>query len=175
MNRRMKTVCKFCKTEYSLDSVPKGPVKCAVCGNTWTVQRPPRRNAWLTFIAACCALLAAGVFAVAVIAQHRIKIIQENPLIAEVSEINTVTDDSGIVRFVVSGQVHNRSDQIYGVPWIIIVSYDDSGKVVDRQRFMPPATLLDSGSNAKFMHVLSVPTQNVKKIAVELEKTGGGK
>lgn len=170
MNRRMKIICNFCKTEYNLDNVPKLPVKCAVCGNVWVVQKPPRKNAWLTFIAAICALLSAIVFAVAVMAQHKIKEIRENPLVAEVSEIKTVTDDNGIVRFMVEGSVHNRSEQIYGVPGIIIVSYDEKDNVLDKQKFLPPATLLDSGADAKFLHVLSVPVQGVKKIAVELEK-----
>ena len=171
MNRRMKTVCDFCKTEYSLDFVPKGPVKCAVCGHAWVVPRvQTKRNSLLTFIAAACALLAAIVFAVAVITQHQIKTIQEKPLVAEIGDINMVTGDDGVVRFSVNGRVINRSEQIYGVPWIIIVSYDEEGDVVDRQKFMPPATLLDSGGVANFSHILSVPTQNVKKIAVELEK-----
>ena len=105
MNRRMKTVCDFCKTEYSLDAVPKMPVKCAVCGNVWTVQSPVRRNTFLTFIAALCALLAAAVFAIAVIAEHQIKQVQEKPLVAEITEINTVVDEKGEVKEETSAEV----------------------------------------------------------------------
>ncbi len=170
MNRRMKTVCDFCKTEYSLDAVPKTPVKCAVCGNVWTVQSPVRRNTFLTFVAALCALLAAAVFAIAVIAEHQIKQVQEKPLVAEITEINTVVDEKGENRFVVSGVLHNRSGQIYGAPSLVIVSYDDEDMVLDKQKFLPPATLLDAGANVEFVHVLSVPTDNVKKIGVDLEK-----
>lgn len=169
MNSRMKTVCDFCKTEYTLPEYPKGPVKCAVCGNTWVVHRPAKKNSWLVFIASLCALLAAVVFAVAVVAQHQVKTIREKPLVAEIYEINTIEDDNGVLRFLVNGTVKNRSEQIYGVPNLFIISYDADGNIVDRQKFLPPATLLDSGADAKFLHVLSVPTEKVKKIAVELE------
>ncbi len=168
----MKTVCNFCKTEYSLDVVPNGPVKCAVCGNTWTVQRPQRRNPILVFIAALCALLAAIVFSVAVLYQNRVKEIRENPIVAEISEVTTDTDEVGVTRFVVSGRVVNRSEQIYGVPGLVVVSYDADGNIIARQRFMPSATLLDAGNEVKFSHKLSVPIANVEKIAVELEEQG---
>ena len=168
----MKTVCDFCKTEYTLDAAPTCPVKCAVCGHTWVVQRPQRRSPILVFIAALCALLAALVFAVAVLYQHQVTEIQEKPLIAEISEVTTDTDENGITRFVVTGRVVNRSEQIYGVPRLIVVSYDANGKVIECQRFMPSATLLDAGGNVKFKHTLSVPITNVEKIAVELENQG---
>ena len=173
MNYRMKTICDFCKTEYSIDAVPNMPVRCAVCGHTWVVPHPPRRSPWLVFIGALCALLAAIVFAVAVIAQNKITEIRENPLVAEIGEITTITGDDDITRFVVDGRVVNRSDQIYGVPGLIITSYGRDGILVDRQRFMPSATLLDAGAAVEFSHVLSVPIAGVDKIAVELEQTGG--
>ncbi len=165
----MKTVCDFCKTEYSLESFPKGAVKCAVCGNVWTVVKPIRKNAFLTFIAALCALLAAIVFAVVAVTKHQINVIEKEPLVAEIQEINTINDENGRERFVVSGIVRNRSEHIYGAPNLIINTYDENGKIIDRQKFLPPATLLDSGSVVNFGHILSVPTQNVKKISVELE------
>lgn len=168
----MKTVCDFCKTEYTLDAVPNCPVKCAVCGHTWVVQRPQKRSPILVFIAALCALLAALIFAVAVLYEHKITEIKEKPLVAEIGEITTTTDENGITRFVVSGRVLNRSEQIYGVPSLIVISYDANGKIIERQRFMPSATLLDAGSDVKFEHKLSVPIANVEKIAVELETQG---
>ncbi len=172
MNRHMKTVCDFCKTEYTLDAVPKAPVKCAVCGNTWVVHPPVRRNSILVFIAALCALLSAVVFAVVAISQHQIKTIREKPLVAEIQSIDTITDDNGVAHFVVAGNVKNRSEQIYGVPGLIVISYGEDDKIIDRQKFLPSATLLDAGAETKFLHVLSVPTQNVKKISVDLEKVG---
>ena len=168
----MKTICDFCKTEYSLDRVPNGPVKCAVCGHTWNVSMPPRRGSVLVFIAAVCALLAAVVFAVAVLYQNRVAEIQEKPLIAELVDVTTTTDDDDVMRFVVSGRVVNRSDQIYGVPGLVVVSYDSDDNVIARQRFMPPATLLDAGDDVSFTHVLSVPIDNVDKIRVKLETMG---
>lgn len=172
MNHRMKTTCDFCKTEYTIDGVPNAPVKCAVCGNTWVVPRAPRTRPWLVFIAALCALLAAIVFAVAVIAQNKITEIRENPLIAEIGEITTMTDENGIMHFVVNGRIVNRSDQIYGVPGLIVESYEHDGDIVDRQHFMPPATLLDAGASVGFTHVLSVPVAGVETISVKL-KNGG--
>lgn len=168
----MKTVCDFCKTEYSLDAAPTGSVKCAVCGHTWVVRTPPRRSPILVFIAALCALLAALVFAVAVLYQHQVTEIQAHPLVAEIGDVTTSTDDDGIMRFVVSGRVVNRSDQIYGVPGLVVISYDAHGNVIERQRFMPSATLLDAGHHTDFVHTLSVPTANVDKISVELETLG---
>lgn len=172
MNHRMKTTCDFCKTEYTIDGVPNAPVKCAVCGNTWVVPRAPRTRPWLVFIAALCALLAAIVFAVAVIAQNKITEIRENPLIAEIGEITTMTDENGIMRFVVNGRIVNRSDQIYGVPGLVVESYERDGNIVDRQHFMPSATLLDAGASVNFSHVLSVPVAGVETISVKLENNG---
>ena len=94
----MKTVCDFCKTEYTLDAVPMGPVKCAVCGHTWVVQRPPRRNSILIFIAALCALLSAVIFAMAVLYMNQVKEIREKPLVAELNDITTDVDENGVMR-----------------------------------------------------------------------------
>ena len=67
----MKIKCDFCKTEYSTDCAASSLVKCAVCGNVWNVAIPARKNAWLVFFASVCALLAAIVFAVVVVAHHK--------------------------------------------------------------------------------------------------------
>lgn len=168
----MKIVCNFCKTEYSVDMVPNGPVKCAVCGNTWVVHRSQQKSSILMFIASVCALLAALVFAVAVLYQHKVTEIKEKPLVAEITEIKTEVDENNIRRFIVSGTVINRSEQIYGVPGLAIISYDKDGRIVERQRFMPSATLLDAGGRVQFVHKLSVPVTNVEKISVELENQG---
>lgn len=114
-----------------------------------------------------------GCFAVAVIAQHQMREIRAHPLVAEIADITTATDDDGVSHFVVSGHVQNRSDQIYGVPGLIIISYDVNNNIVDRQRFLPSATLLDAGGAVNFSHTLSVPVGTVDRIAVELENQGG--
>ena len=164
----MKIKCDFCKTEYSIESAPTSPVKCAVCGHTWSVATASKRGAWMAFIAASCALLSAIVFAVAVVVRSKIDNASK-PLVAEISEIKTITDKDGVAHFVVRGAVVNQTTQIYGVPDLIIVSRDASGNPIARQKFMPSAPLLDAGDAVEFNHTLSSTTDGVKKITVELQ------
>jgi predicted Zn finger-like uncharacterized protein len=166
----MKTVCDFCKTEYALNSAPIAPVRCALCGHVWTVAPPRRRGAFLTLAAALCALLAAAVFAFSVMARHKAAELENAPLVARISGIHTVVDAFGVPHFVVSGNVVNRSDEIYGVPGLLIVSRDEAGEIVAQQKFMPSATLLDAGGSASFSHTLSAPAGGVKKVTVELKE-----
>lgn len=165
----MKIKCDFCKTEYSVDKTPTTPVKCAVCGHVWTVTAPSRRGAWMMFIASVCALLSAAVFATAVVVQSKIKNANKQPIVAQLTEIKTVTDDNGVPRFAVRGVIVNQSTEIYGVPDLVVVSRDASGREIARQKFMPSATLVESGASVAFNHVLSTPTDGVKKITVELQ------
>ena len=165
----MKIKCDFCKTEYTLDKAPNAPVKCAICGHVWSVARASRRGAILAFITAACALLSAIVFTIAVVVQSRIDSATNKPLIAEISEIKTVVDNGGVPRFVVRGAVINQTDQIYGVPDLVIISRDVHGKPIARQKFLPSVPLLDAGASVEFNHVLSTPTDGVKKITVELQ------
>ena len=164
----MKIKCDFCKTEYSIDSAPTSPVRCAVCGHTWTVASASKRGAWMVFIAASCALLSAIVFTVAVVMRSRIDN-SAKPLVAEISEIKTITDKDGVAHFVVRGAVVNQTAQIYGVPDLIIVSRDAAGNPISRQKFMPSTPLLDAGGTVEFNHTLSSTTDGVKKITVELQ------
>ena len=165
----MKIKCDFCKTEYSLDSAPTSPVKCAVCGHVWSVATASRRGAWMAFIAAICALLSAIVFAVAVVVRSHMDDAAHKPLLAEITEIKTVTDKDGVAHFSVRGAVINQTTQIYGVPDLIIVSRDGAGNPIARQKFMPTVPLLDAGGSVEFNHVLSSGTDGVKKITVELQ------
>ena len=164
----MKIKCDFCKTEYNLDKAPVTPVKCAVCGHTWRVVASARKNTLLIFFAAVCALLSALVFTVVVIAHHQASVANRGPLIATVSGVETATDDSGVAHVIVSGSITNVSDAIYGVPDLIIVATDDAGNVLSRQKFMPSATLLDSGAVVNFRHTLSSLPSGVKKISAQL-------
>lgn len=164
----MKIKCDFCKTEYNLDKVPNTPVKCAVCGHVWNVAMPARKNSWLMFFASLCALLSAIVFTIAVIVQHQAKKANSGPLIATVSAVETSTDENGDVHVVVKGNVKNISDDIYGVPDLMIVSMDDHGKVLAQQKFMPSATLLDAGATVNFSHTLSPQPNGVKRITAKL-------
>ena len=165
----MKIKCDFCKTEYSVDKNPTTPVKCAVCGHVWTVVAPSRRGAWMMFVVSLCALLSAIVFATAVVIQSKIKNANNQPLVAQISEIKSVTDDNGVPRFAVRGVVINQSQEIYGVPDLIVVSHDAAGHEIARQKFMPSATLIESGASVEFEHMLNTPTNDVRKITVELQ------
>lgn len=165
----MKIKCDFCKTEYSVDKTPTIPVKCAVCGHVWTVTTPSRRGAWMVFIASLCALLSAVVFATAIVVQSKIKNANRQPIVAQITEIKTVTDDNGVPRFAVRGVIVNQSEDIYGVPDLIVVSRDAAGREIAHQKFMPSATLVESGASVEFDHVLNTPTDGVKKITVELQ------
>lgn len=164
----MKITCNFCKTEYTLDRDPAAPVECAVCGHVWTAPVPKRRNSILVLFASVCALLAAGIFAFVAITSHQAKTKENNPLVAQISGITTVVDAFGAPHFVVTGRVINQSDEIYGVPDLLIISRDDDGNIIAQQKFMPSATLLDAGEHTEFSHTLSAPTTGVKKITVEL-------
>ena len=164
----MKIKCDFCKTEYALDSAPSAPVKCAICGHEWSVAVPPRRNTWLMFFASLCALLSAIIFTIAVIAQHQVRKTQRGPLVASVTGVETTTDEAGVSHIVVNGSVTNVSDEIYGMPDLIIVSTDDDGRVLAKQKFMPSATLLDAGASVDFSHILAPQPNGVKKISAHL-------
>lgn len=164
----MKIKCDFCKTEYSLDYTPTAPVKCVVCGHTWTVARAPRKNTLLTLFASVCALLSAIIFTIAVVTHHRASRANMGPLVASVTSVDTQTDESGIPRVIVNGVIENVSDEIYGVPDLLIISTDANDNVLTYQKFMPSATLLDSGASVRFRHMLSVQPAGVKKITAKL-------
>jgi hypothetical protein len=69
---------------------------------------------------------------------------------------------------VVNGAITNVSDSIYGVPDLYIVSTDEAGRVLAKQKFMPSATLLDSGAAVNFSHILAPQPAGVKKISAHL-------
>lgn len=170
ISKNMKIKCDFCKTEYSVDGVASTPVRCAICGHTWTVASAPRKNTWLMFFASLCALLSAIIFTVAVITQHQARAAKRGPLIAEIIGLESTTDDAGATHVVVNGAITNVSDSIYGVPDLYIVSTDDAGRVLAKQKFMPSATLLDSGATVNFSHILAPQPAGVKKISAHLAK-----
>ncbi|MCM1294766.1 MAG: FxLYD domain-containing protein [Muribaculaceae bacterium] len=168
----MKVSCDFCKTEYTLPGRVSGPVKCAVCGRVWTVRNQTPRSAIMVLFAATCALLAAIIFTFVVIVHHQAAQASDKPLVATVTDVHSVVDAAGNAHFVVSGVVSNNSDEIYGVPNLVIVSYDDNGRVIGRQKFLSPATLLDAGTSVTFSHTLSTGAVGVKNIQVEFDAIG---
>lgn len=173
----MKIKCEVCKTEYSMDNAPNGRVRCAVCGNVWAVPRANHRGGIMIFIASLCALLAATIFAVAVIITSRNDDPNKKPLVATITNIENKNQD-GVAKLVVKGMVTNRSDDIYGLPDLVIILHDANGAPVARQKFMPSATLLDAGQSVEFSHTITGDASSVKKVSVELleyEKQTGGK
>ena len=172
----MKVTCEFCKTEYNMPVRPASPVRCAICGNTWTVAAPARRNTFLMFFASLCALLSAIIFVVAVIVTHRPSPAETAPLYAAVTGHQVVTNADGVRQLVVSGMIKNQTSDIYGVPDLEIVLRDATGRTIARQKFMPSATLIDAGAVSEFKHVLSAPvTSDIKSIDVHLLTEGGNK
>ncbi|MDR1361029.1 MAG: hypothetical protein LBJ18_01830 [Rickettsiales bacterium] len=165
----MKIKCEFCKTEYSVSTRPSGPVECAVCGHIQTVAAPRRRGSLLTVLASVCALLAAIVFAVVIMARDTGHTKRNHPLTATIESIRTVVDAFGEPHLVVSGRVKNQSQEIYGVPNLLFVLRDNKGAVLETQKFLPPAAILDIGESAEFSHTLSASAAGVKKVNVELE------
>ena len=172
----MKIKCEVCKTEYTMASTPTGRVRCAVCGHVWAAPRVNRRGGLVVFLASLCALLAATVFAVAVIVTSRHDDPAKRPLVATITNIETETEDD-TQKLVVSGTVTNRSDDIYGLPDLVIILHDENGAPIARQKFMPSATLLDVGQSVEFRHTITGNIAGVKRVSVELleSESGGAK
>lgn len=166
----MKIKCNFCHTEYSV-AFPRGPVRCAVCGNVWVPAPPRRHGALVVIVAGLMALMAAAIFAAATVMRTRADDIVRHPLVANVTSATAVNTDTGR-NLVVRGVVHNRATQIYGVPDLILTAYDAHGDVIARQRFMPSASLLDAGGNVQFEHTMSVSPDGVRRVGASLANMG---
>ena len=169
----MKITCDFCKTEYSLDKRPTTPVKCAVCGHVWTPRIPLRQNAAMKLIAAVCALIAACIFSIVVIMNIHGNDNKNKPLLTKIDEqsVHIVKDENGNNKIFVSGNITNTTDDIYGLPNVVIISYDVNNNVLSRQTFTPPVTLLEGKTTVNFNHILSVEPTNVKRLSVELKES----
>ena len=164
----MKIKCNFCKTEYTLSKIPAMPVKCAICGHTWMVKTPARRNQLFVFLAALCALLSAVIFSIVVVTHYR-KSPDKDPLVASIIKTELAPDGNGVNHFIVSGILENRTEEIYGAPNLIIETFDADDKPINTpETFNPPVTLLDAGARAVFVYTLRAPSVGVKKINVKL-------
>lgn len=166
----MKIKCDFCHTEYSI-ATPRGPVRCAVCGNVWTPAVVRRRGAWIIVITALMALTASVIFAGAAMIRSRAHDVATHPLVATVTSATATNTDDGR-NLVVHGTVHNRSTQIYGVPDLILTAYDKNGDVILQQRFLPPASLLDVDGVAEFEHIMSISPDGVRRVGASLAEIG---
>lgn len=166
----MKITCDFCKTEYNCDATPGCAVKCAICGHCWNTPVQTRRNSWLMLFASICALMSAIMFVIAVVITNRPDPRASDPLIAQITDNQVVTNEAGIPQLVVSGNIRNQTADIYSVPDVIIILRDDQGNELFRQKFMPSATLLGADAQIEFRHVLSATlTPAVKSIDVKLD------
>ena len=168
----MKITCDFCKTEYTLDKMPNTSVRGVVCGHVWTPRMPFRQNATIKLVAAICAFIAACIFCLVVVLNFS-NGSKNGPLITKIDEknIHIVTDENGAKRIFVSGDITNTTDDIYGLPNIVIISYDAHDNVLSRQAFVPPSTLLEPKTTVTFNHVLSVDPTHVKRLSVELKES----
>ncbi len=138
--------------------------ECAICGHVWRPEKKRNKNSVLVILAALCALLAAGIFAFVVIVRSRANEILKQPLVAEISSI--VTDENN--NFKVTGNILNRGTEIYGVPDIVIVSYDGKDNVLSRQKFLPGAPLLDPGATLGFEYTVTPSSVGSDRLGVEL-------
>ena len=163
----MKVVCDFCKTEYDMPVVPNSALRCVVCGNVWTPKNTTHNKSAIKFFAALTAFVAACVFAFVVLFNNGDK----KGLVTQIDEKNVhlVTDKNGNNRIFVSGDITNTSEEIYGLPNIVIISYDANDTVLSRQSFVPPVTFLEPKTTVTFNYVLSVSPTNVKRLDVELK------
>lgn len=165
----MKIKCDFCKTEYTLSKIPAVPVKCAICGHTWMVKTNAKKHHLLQFLAALCALIAAIIFAIVAVTQYRSHAESRLPLKASIFKTELAPDGNGVNHFIVSGILENRSDNLYGAPDIIILTFDEHGKQLGNgEHFNPPVPILDAGARVGFVYTLRAPSMGVKKISVKL-------
>ncbi len=170
----MKITCDFCKTEYTLTKISGVPVKCAICGHVWVPHRRFSGNGVLSrFLVVLCALIAACIFSFVAIVKFQHHAEQRKQLVAHIDEksVHLVKDADGNNRIFVSGNITNHTEDIYGLPGIIILSYDGANNVISRQAFMPPATLIEPKTTVTFNHILSVDPTNVKRVSVELKES----
>lgn len=162
----MKVECDFCKTEYELKKFPKGMVKCAVCGNTWLPHKPVWQNTLLKFIASFCALIAACVFAFAVMITYKDNKADKKTVYVDQASIQSVVQNNHVS---VSGYIVNMSEDLQGLPNVVIISYDAANNVLSNQSFLPPATFVEPKTTVAFNYTLSVNPVDVKRVAIELK------
>jgi hypothetical protein len=168
----MKLACPFCKTEY--DAAASGTlVQCVCCGCIWRSKKKKRFPAlWLMSVV--CFVLAASIFAGVVYVRSAHTEIKEEQrsLVIRVTNVRTVQDALGEPHFVISGTVSNLSDEIYGVPYLIIILRDDNGNELARQKFLPPVPLLGMSETADFAHTFGQVVPDARKVSVEFDEDG---
>lgn len=111
--------------------------------------------------------MAAAVFAAAVITQSRIDAARAAALVPTVTQIQSGTDDTGADVITVTGNITNNTDDIYGMPDVVITARDDTDNVIVRHKVMPSATLIDAHGVVPFTYTIPAGAE-IKKISVDL-------
>ncbi len=163
----MKTICVFCRTDFSSYQIPSGRARCPACGKDF--NNNSKKKAALMIFASLCALLSVAVFSFFIISRHKIENIKNNPLHAEIVKTNIVNDDLGNKQIQVLGRIKNQSNYVYGVPNLFLISKDKNDDILDIETVMAPATLLGAGEYVDFEYTLSGTIYGISTITVQLK------
>ncbi|MCL2748863.1 MAG: DUF3426 domain-containing protein [Alphaproteobacteria bacterium] len=160
----MKTVCPFCKVEYSVkDANGARSFECAVCGHVWRESRP-RRNSRIWIFMLACAILVLAVLSFIAVVRYMPRETQ-GPLGIKMDSAVMTADG-----MVVSGVIANKSDKLNGVPDVVVVLKDANGAELSSQVFPPPAPLLDAGESISFSVTVKDTPVRASKIGVEFKE-----
>jgi hypothetical protein len=159
----MKTVCPFCKVEYSVANSGARIFQCAVCGCVWRASAANGKNSKLWIFILSSFVLFLAIFSAIALVRWASR--PPGPLVAV---MQSVSQSDGV--FIVSGIVENKSEKLYGVPNLIVIMKDNRGMELASRNFAPPAPLLDAGESVRFSVSVQNPPAGIKKIAIELEE-----
>jgi len=156
----MRTICPFCKTEYSVSLDKDTTVKCVCCGKVWNVHIVKNFGKLLIkFLMALCALLSAVIFSVAVLTKHK------EPELLTIKLLNsTVSTD----KIVISGIIKNESEKLMAIPDLIAIVKDNNGNILREVKIIPPVPVLDIDGTAVFTNTIVV--SGAKKIKMDFVK-----
>jgi len=174
----MKLTCPFCQTEYSADMTPGQRAICVCCGHILVAPRKTKTG-FLLWLAAICLVLSATIFITVAAMQHwpRLNQITERwlsssrrpvaALTVEVAPVQIIVGDTGNAYWVVSGRIVNNSENLQGIPDLIVSKRNDAGDTISTQRVSPPIPVLAVGESTQFRYTLATPGPDAKQIAVE--------
>lgn len=166
----MKIKCDFCKTEYTLNRMTNKYVKCAICGHVWAPQTNTYKSVWVKFCLSVCALLAVVCFCFVALTVYKTQSMKRKPIVAMITENKVKTDEDGKLYILVSGMLKNQTNEIYGVPKIVLNSFDKNKEQISSQVIEPPATFIDPKTSITFSQKLFVNPESVKKLTIEIKE-----
>lgn len=164
---KTKIVCDYCKTEYTLPKQPSGSVKCFCCGHTWVPYKHFFEIKIMEFMFVICALLSALVFVGAVV-YKTVEVKNQKKKTLYVSDVKVSVDKINDM-FFVTGQIINQTDDIYGLPNVVVKVFDSEKNIVFEKNMIPPTTLLEAKRSVNFNYKISIPSVNAKTVKVELK------